>query len=67
MFRSKQQLGCAIPNRDHHFVSSKEGLERFIGKTSETEVTDFDDALVGDEDVGGFEITMDDVGLMEVE
>lgn len=38
-----------------------------MSESRETEVADFNDALVSDEDIGGFEVTVNDVCLMEVE
>jgi hypothetical protein len=40
-------------------------LERPVTEPRETQVTDFDDALGGDEYVGWFEVAVEDVGGVE--
>lgn len=67
MFRTKQELWCTIPNSNNDLVAGEQGLEGFMSESRETEVADFNDTLVSDEDIGGFEVTVNDVCLMEVE
>src|SRR5262245_4768456 len=40
------------------------GARKLSGEASDAEVTEFDLAVVGDKDVRGFYIAMDDAGLM---
>lgn len=67
MFRAHQQLRCAIPDCDDDFISGEKGLKWLISEASEAEVADFDDAGGGDEDVGGFEVAVEYVGVVKVE
>ena len=67
VFGTEQELGCAVPDGDDDFVPSEERLERLVRQASETQVSDLDDAARGDENVGRFEIAVDDVGIVEVE
>lgn len=67
MLCSQKQLGGAIPNGYDDFVSGKQRLEWLVGQTGETEVSDFDDSAGGYEDVCGFEVAVDDVGVVKVQ
>jgi hypothetical protein len=58
MFRTHEKFGCSVPNGDDNFVSCKQWLERFVNESGQAQVSDLDDAVGSDEDVGGFEIAM---------
>jgi hypothetical protein len=67
MLRTHEEFRCAIPYRHHDFIASEEGLERLMTEPRETQVADFDDALGGDEDVGWFKVTVENVGGVEID
>ena len=54
---------CAEHADKEFLVAGEERLERLVGETGEAQVADFDDAVGGDEDVGGFEVAVDDVAM----
>lgn len=66
MFSAHKQFWCTVPDRHDDLVSSKEWLERLIYKTRESEVTYFHDASTRDENVGWFQVTMQDVRGVQV-
>ena len=67
VLRAEEELGRAVPDRDDDLVAGGERLEGLVGEPGEPEVPDFDDAGGGDEDVGGLEVAVDDVRVVEVE
>lgn len=67
MSPSEQQLWTSVPDRHDDFVPLPERLQRVPTDSGETEISDFDDSSRGDEDVGWFEISMEDVVGVQVE
>ena len=67
VLRAEEELGRAVPDRDDDLVAGGERLEGLVREPGEPEVPDFDDAGGGDEDVGGLEVAVDDVRVVQVE
>lgn len=67
VLRTQQQLWGTVPYRDDHLVAQEKRLQWLMGETREAEVTDLDDPGGGDENVGGLEVAVDDMRLVEVQ
>jgi hypothetical protein len=66
MLRSHEKLRRTVPNRNHYFIPCKKGLQGLIGKTSETEISDFDYPGRSDKNIRRFEVPMQYMGVMKV-
>jgi hypothetical protein len=63
---AQQQVRRAVPDGHDDLVRAVEGLKGPSVDPSEAEVADLDIALVRDEDVGGFEVAVDDPVVVQV-
>ena len=70
MLRTENELRGAIPNRNYDLVAAKETAlsEGLVPQTRQAQVANFDHAGGCDEDIGGFQVSMEDkVGVQEVD
>ena len=61
MLSTHKELGGSVPDGDDDLVACKEWLEGLVDDAGQPEVADFDNAVRGDEDVGGLEVAVEDV------
>ena len=69
MLRTENELRGAIPNRDDDLVAAKKTAlsEGLVPQTRKAQVANFDYAGGCNEDIGGFQVSMEDkVGVQEV-
>lgn len=66
MPRAEQQLGTPIPDRDDDFIAVPQRLQRRLVHAREAEIANLDDAAGIDEDVGRFQVPMDDAVCVQV-
>lgn len=66
MFRSQKQFRRPIPYRNDDLVANGEWLQWIAHKAGKTKVPDFDGPTRGDENVGGLEVAMQNILIMQV-
>lgn len=61
MFRAHQQFWGTVPDGDNDFVAGEQWLERLVNQSSQAKVANLDYTARCDKDIGGFEVTMEDM------
>ena len=63
---AEDQLWRTVPYRHDNLVAAEERGEGLVEAARETEITNLDASAVGDHDVGGFQVSVQDPGGVEV-
>lgn len=70
MLAPQYQLWRPIPDSHHDLVTSEQPSlrQRLVPQSRQPQISNLDDSGRGDEDIGGFQVSMEDeVGVQEVD